>query len=193
MLSRKNTQEYAKKMERYHFSFAIRKLSIGVASVLLGFGFGLGLCASQGTVAYADTTPATAVATTAQTTSAGSSASATATSSATSNGGANTNQGPQVNSISWNNSSPSAYNKGTGVDITITNQRSSTKEISGGGTTEFSFDFSVPNSVRSGDYTTISLPDELDFIRDQSFNVYASDGTTTVASAIISKEKIRWS
>ena len=107
----------------------------------------------------------------------------------TSNGGANTNQGPSVNSISKNNSSPSAYNKGNSVDITITNQRSSTKEISGGGTTEFSFDFSVPNSVRSGDYTTISLPNELDFIRDQSFNVYAPDGTTTVASAIINKEK----
>ena len=107
----------------------------------------------------------------------------------TSNSGANTNQGPSVNSISKNNSSPSAYNKGTSVDITITNQRSSTKEISGGGTTEFSFDFSVPNSVRSGDYTTISLPNELDFIRDQSFNVYAPDGTTTVASAIINKEK----
>lgn len=75
------------------------------------------------------------------------------------------------------------------IDITITNQRSSTKEISGGGTTEFSFDFSVPNSVRSGDYTTISLPNELDFIRDQSFNVYAPDGTTKVASAIINKEK----
>lgn len=107
----------------------------------------------------------------------------------TSNGGANTNQGPSVNSISKNNSSPSAYNKGTSVDITITNQRSSTNEISGGGTTEFSFDFSVPNSVRSGDYTTISLPNELDFIRDQSFNVYAPDGTTTVASATINKEK----
>ena len=75
------------------------------------------------------------------------------------------------------------------IDITITNQRSSTKEISGGGTTEFSFDFSVPNSVRSGDYTTISLPNELDFTRDQSFNVYAPDGVTTVASAIINKEK----
>ena len=75
------------------------------------------------------------------------------------------------------------------IDITITNQKSSTKEISGGGTTEFSFDFSVPNSVRSGDYTTISLPNELDFIRDQSFNVYAPDGTTKVASAIINKEK----
>ena len=105
----------------------------------------------------------------------------------TSNGGANTNQGPSVNSISKNNSSPSAYNKGTSVDITITNQRSSTKEISGGGTTEFSFDFSVPNSVRSGDYTTISLPNELDFQRSQKFNIYAPDGKTVVATAVIDK------
>ena len=104
----------------------------------------------------------------------------------TSNSEVNTNQSP---SVSENNSSPSAYNKGTSVDITITNQRSSTKEISGGGTTEFSFDFSVPNSARSGDYTTISLPNELDFSRDQSFNVYAPDGKTTVASAVINKEK----
>ena len=106
----------------------------------------------------------------------------------TSNGGANTNQGPSVNSIiSKNNSSPSAYNKGTSVDITITNQRSSTNEISGGGTTEFSFDFSVPNSVRSGDYTTISLPNELDFQRSQKFNIYAPDGKTVVATAVIDK------
>ena len=105
----------------------------------------------------------------------------------TSNSGANTNQGPSVNSISKNNSSPSAYNKGTSVDITITNQRSSTKEISGGGTTEFSFDFSVPNSVRSGDYTTISLPNELDFQRSQKFNIYTPDGKTVVATAVIDK------
>ena len=105
----------------------------------------------------------------------------------TSNGETNTNQGPSVNSISKNNSSPSAYNKGTSVDITITNQRSSTKEISGGGTTEFSFDFSVPNSVRSGDYTTISLPNELDFQRSQKFNIYAPDGKTVVATAVIDK------
>ena len=105
----------------------------------------------------------------------------------TSNGETNTNQGPSVNSISKNNSSPSAHNKGTSVDITITNQRSSTKEISGGGTTEFSFDFSVPNSVRSGDYTTISLPNELDFQRSQKFNIYAPDGKTVVATAVIDK------
>ena len=105
----------------------------------------------------------------------------------TSNSGANTNQGPSVNSISKNNSSPSAYNKGTSVDITITNQRSSTKEISGGGTTEFSFDFSVPDSAKSGDTTTISLPDQLDFQRSQKFNIYALDGKTVVATAVIDK------
>ena len=105
----------------------------------------------------------------------------------TSNGGANTNQGPSVNSISKNNSSPSAYNKGTSVDITITNQRSSTNEISGGGTTEFSFDFSVPDSAKSGDTTTISLPDQLDFQRSQKFNIYAPDGKTVVATAVIDK------
>ena len=105
----------------------------------------------------------------------------------TSNSGANTNQGPSVNSISKNNSSPSAHNKGTSVDITITNQRSSTKEISGGGTTEFSFDFSVPDSAKSGDTTTISLPDQLDFQRSQKFNIYAPDGKTVVATAVIDK------
>jgi len=105
----------------------------------------------------------------------------------TSNSGANTNQGPSVNSISKNNSSPSAYNKGTNVDITITNHRSSTKEISGGGTTEFSFDFSVPDSAKSGDTTTISLPDQLDFQRSQKFNIYAPDGKTVVATAVIDK------
>jgi serine-aspartate repeat-containing protein C/D/E len=105
----------------------------------------------------------------------------------TSNSGANTNQSPSVNSISKNNSSPSAYNKGTNVDITITNQRSSTKEISGGGTTEFSFDFSVPDSAKSGDTTTISLPDQLDFQRSQKFNIYAPDGKTVVATAVIDK------
>ena len=105
----------------------------------------------------------------------------------TSNSGANTNQGPSVNSISKNNSSPSAYNKGTNVDITITNQRSSTKEISGGGTTEFSFDFSVPDSAKSGDTTTISLPDQLDFQRSQKVNIYAPDGKTVGATAVIDK------
>ena len=106
----------------------------------------------------------------------------------TSNGGANTNQGPSVNSISKNNSSPSAYNKGTSVDITISNSKLTTNSIEGGfGTTEFKFDFSVPDSAKSGDTTTISLPDQLDFQRSQKFNIYAPDGKTVVATAVIDK------
>ena len=57
----------------------------------------------------------------------------------------------------------------------------------GGGTTEFSFDFSVPDSAKSGDTTTISLPDQLDFQRSQKFNIYAPDGKTVVATAVIDK------
>ena len=106
----------------------------------------------------------------------------------TSNSGANTNQGPSVNSISKSNSSPSAYNKGTSVDITISNSKLTTNSIEGGfGTTEFKFDFSVPDSAKSGDTTTISLPDQLDFQRSQKFNIYAPDGKTVVATAVIDK------
>ena len=94
----------------------------------------------------------------------------------TSNSGANTNQGP------------SAYNKGTSVDITISNSKLTTNSIEGGfGTTEFKFDFSVPDSAKSGDTTTISLPDQLDFQRSQKFNIYAPDGKTVVATAVIDK------
>ena len=106
----------------------------------------------------------------------------------TSNGETNTNQGPSVNSISKSNSSPSAYNKGTSVDITISNSKLTTNSIEGGfGTTEFKFDFSVPDSAKSGDTTTISLPDQLDFQRSQKFNIYALDGKTVVATAVIDK------
>ena len=86
------------------------------------------------------------------------------------------------------NSSPSAYNKGTSVDITISNSKLTTNSIEGGfGTTEFKFDFSVPDSAKSGDTTTISLPDQLDFQRSQKFNIYAPDGKTVVATAVIDK------
>ena len=105
----------------------------------------------------------------------------------TSNGGANTNQGPSVNSISKSNSSPSAYNKGTSVDITISNPQLTTNSIEGRFATEFKFDFSVPDSSKSGDTTTISLPDQLDFQRSQKFNIYALDGKTVVATAVIDK------
>ncbi|MCO7178200.1 Cna B-type domain-containing protein [Streptococcus gallolyticus subsp. gallolyticus] len=71
------------------------------------------------------------------------------------------------------------------VDITVSNTSLSTNAINGGTSTEFSFDFAVPNSAKSGDTTVISLPDELNFQRNQTFNVYASDGTTVVATAVI--------
>nr|WP_329958985.1 Cna B-type domain-containing protein [Lactobacillus gasseri] len=51
----------------------------------------------------------------------------------------------------------------------------------------FKFDFSVPDSAKSGDTTTISLPDQLDFQRSQKFNIYAPDGKTVVATAVIDK------
>ena len=105
----------------------------------------------------------------------------------TSNGETNTNQGPSVNSISKSNSSPSAYNKGTSVDITISNPQLTTNSIEGRFATEFKFDFSVPDSAKSGDTTTISLPDQLDFQRSQKFNIYAPDGKTVVATAVIDK------
>ena len=78
--------------------------------------------------------------------------------------------------------------RGSKVDVNVTNAKVSTKEISGGGTTQFSFDFSVPNSAKSGDSTIISLPDELNFTRNQSFNVYAPDGVTIVTNAVIDKD-----
>jgi len=71
------------------------------------------------------------------------------------------------------------------VDITVSNTSLSTNTITGSGSTEFSFDFAIPNSASSGDTTVISLPDELNFQRNQTFNVYASDGTTVVATAVI--------
>ena len=74
------------------------------------------------------------------------------------------------------------------IDITISNSKLTTNSIEGGfGTTEFKFDFSVPDSAKSGDTTTISLPDQLDFQRSQKFNIYAPDGKTVVATAVIDK------
>nr|WP_305065182.1 Cna B-type domain-containing protein [Lactobacillus sp. JM1] len=74
------------------------------------------------------------------------------------------------------------------IDITISNSKLTTNVIEGGfGTTEFKFDFSVPDSAKSGDTTTISLPDQLDFQRSQKFNIYAPDGKTVVATAVIDK------
>ena len=73
------------------------------------------------------------------------------------------------------------------VDITISNPQLTTNSIEGRFATEFKFDFSVPDSAKSGDTTTISLPDQLDFQRSQKFNIYALDGKTVVATAVIDK------
>lgn len=73
------------------------------------------------------------------------------------------------------------------IDITISNSKLTTNSIEGRFATEFKFDFSVPDSAKSGDTTTISLPDQLDFQRSQKFNIYAPDGKTVVATAVIDK------
>ncbi|WP_225432287.1 YSIRK-type signal peptide-containing protein [Limosilactobacillus reuteri] len=57
-MSKNNAQEYVRKMEPQRQRFGLRKLSVGVASVLLGTTFMVG-----GTVAHADSTPAPTVAT----------------------------------------------------------------------------------------------------------------------------------
>ena len=82
MLSKKNTQEYMRKTERNHFEFTIRKLSVGVVSVLLGFIFGTGIYANQGLVVHADATSANTATKTASTTSDSRYTSAATTSSA---------------------------------------------------------------------------------------------------------------
>ncbi len=58
-MSKNNTQEYVRKMEQQRQQFGLRKLSIGVASVLLGTPFIIG----GGTVAHANSTPTPTVAT----------------------------------------------------------------------------------------------------------------------------------
>ena len=56
-MSKNNAQEYVRKMEPQRQRFGLRKLSVGVASVLLGTTFMVG-----GTVAHADSTPTQTVA-----------------------------------------------------------------------------------------------------------------------------------
>lgn len=51
-MSKNNAQEYVRKMEQQRQRFGLRKLSVGVASVLLGTTFMVG-----GTVARADSIP----------------------------------------------------------------------------------------------------------------------------------------
>lgn len=56
-MSKNNAQEYVRKMELQRQRFGLRKLSVGVASVLLGTTFMVG-----GTVAHADSKPTPTVA-----------------------------------------------------------------------------------------------------------------------------------
>ncbi|WP_225432155.1 YSIRK-type signal peptide-containing protein [Limosilactobacillus reuteri] len=56
-MSKNNAQEYVRKMEQQRQRFGLRKLSVGVASVLLGTTFMVG-----GTVAHANSTPTPTVA-----------------------------------------------------------------------------------------------------------------------------------
>lgn len=82
-----------------------------------------------------------------------------------------------------------AFSKGTRaeaktVDIIVTNSSLSQTEIKGSNTTTMSLDFAVPNEAAAGDTTTITLPNELAFSRNQTFNVTDANGAT-VATAII--------
>lgn len=82
-----------------------------------------------------------------------------------------------------------AFSKGTRaeaktVDITVTNSSLSQTEIKGSNTTTMSLDFAVPNEAAAGDTTTITLPNELAFSRNQTFNVTDANGAT-VATAVI--------
>ena len=96
MLSKKNTQEYMRKTERNHFEFTIRKLSVGVVSVLLGFIFGTGIYANQGLVVHADATSANTATKTASTTSDSRSTSAATTSSASNATSAKTSEASEA-------------------------------------------------------------------------------------------------
>lgn len=75
------------------------------------------------------------------------------------------------------------------VDITVTNSSLSHTEITGSNTTTMSMDFSVPNEAVAGDTTTITLPNELTFNRNQSFNVTDANGTVVATAVIDSASK----
>ncbi|BDD41425.1 Cna B-type domain-containing protein [Streptococcus ruminantium] len=71
------------------------------------------------------------------------------------------------------------------VDIKVENTELTPEVLNGGLSTNFSFDFIVPREASKGDTTTISLPNELNFQRDQEFDVYATNGGSIVAKAKI--------
>ncbi|MGU8023603.1 Spy0128 family protein [Streptococcus suis] len=69
------------------------------------------------------------------------------------------------------------------VDITVSNTKLTPEKIGYKQSTEFSFDFAVPESAKEGDTTILSLPNELNFQRIASFDVYSDDGQV-VAKAV---------
>ncbi|MGT2948510.1 LPXTG cell wall anchor domain-containing protein [Streptococcus devriesei] len=82
-----------------------------------------------------------------------------------------------------------AFSKGTTaeaktVGITVTNSSLSQESITGSNTTTMTLDFAVPDDAAAGDTTTISLPNELAFSRNQTFNVTDVNGAV-VATAVV--------
>ncbi|HEM4254490.1 TPA: adhesin, partial [Streptococcus suis] len=69
------------------------------------------------------------------------------------------------------------------VNITVSNTKLTPEKSGYKQSIEFSFDFAVPESAKEGDTTVISLPNELTFQRNESFDVYAPDGQK-VAKAV---------
>ncbi|MGQ7308288.1 Spy0128 family protein [Streptococcus suis] len=69
------------------------------------------------------------------------------------------------------------------VNITVSNTKLTPEKSGYKQSIEFSFDFAVPESAKKGDTTVISLPNELTFQRNESFDVYAPDGQK-VAKAV---------
>ncbi|MFI3083288.1 Spy0128 family protein [Streptococcus sp. 2022WUSS135] len=69
------------------------------------------------------------------------------------------------------------------VNITVSNTKLTPEKSGYKQSVEFSFDFAVPESAKDGDTTVISLPNELTFQRNESFDVYAPDGQK-VAKAV---------
>ncbi|HEM5058649.1 TPA: peptidase, partial [Streptococcus suis] len=69
------------------------------------------------------------------------------------------------------------------VNITVSNTKLTPEKSGYKQSVEFSFDFAVPESAKEGDTTVISLPNELTFQRNESFDVHAPDGQK-VAKAV---------
>lgn len=76
------------------------------------------------------------------------------------------------------------------VDITVTNSSLSQDNITGSNTTTMTLDFAVPDDAAAGDTTTISLPNELAFSRNQAFNVTDANGVVVATAVVDAASKI---